>query len=256
MFRIGDMVKIIDGGYRYTTYTDWVKDNAPFYTHFYQPGEQLVQGDVGKVMKVAPHTREGDEILYLIAKSGRVALLEEKGLKKIELKDHFTKEDLQTGMVVKLRNEDTFLVLIKSIGFIYNYRGDSLLRHKSCGVLPLEDYDDNLRDSIDPDLDVIEVRRLETIEDIFEDYCYDDLEILWQRKKEKITCITGIKFGEEGESTWRAGDIVCNVGDVVLVETKNGRDYVKITSKFDSLVSDKYGRVIRRVHSMLKEEGF
>lgn len=143
------------------------------------------------------------------------------------LNNNFTKSDLKTGMVVQIKNKDTFLVLIDTIGYRYALKGESILNHKKETTLPLYEYNDKLQHNSNRNFDIIEVRKLSTVNDIFHDYNYDDLELLWERNK-PIRYISGFLFGDNIEFMWKSEDIECFVGDIVEVQTLDGLQLAKV----------------------------
>lgn len=133
------------------------------------------------------------------------------------LDKEFVKSDLETGMVAKARNGDVFLVLIDTIGFQHILRGESLLRYEDGTFLPLSEFNEGLEHESDGELDIVEVRRLDTINDMFEGYVYDELEVMWERRK-AVRYVNGFLFGDDTEYLWKSEHTQCFTDDIIEVK--------------------------------------
>lgn len=83
--KVGDMVKVVDNGQSYTTYTNWCYQNLPFnlvkqYAYHVTP----YMGTLGKVVCIAPHLdNNGVKVVAIQDNKNRIYLIKESGLKKV-----------------------------------------------------------------------------------------------------------------------------------------------------------------------------
>lgn len=224
-YNIGDKVKITDIGCRYSTYDSWVKIHAPHKINTYNK-RSIPNGAKAEVVARGKHSPNKDVNVYLIQSGDSSISISEEGIEP--LKDYFTKSDLKTGMVVKLRNGDTLLVLIDTIGLGSIYREESILLYEREQALKLSYYSQSLKYKTrsNNDYDIIEVRKLPCISNLFDGYNYSELEILWNAEDTKY--ILGVQFGSDTKCLWKSGGVKCNVGDIVEVETTYGKDIAKV----------------------------
>lgn len=83
--KVGDMVKVVDIGQSYTTYTDWCYKNLPFnFVKQYVYSATPYTGTVGKVVCIAPHLHAKNcKIVAIQDNKNRIYLIGESGLKKV-----------------------------------------------------------------------------------------------------------------------------------------------------------------------------
>lgn len=83
---VGDYVKVVNNGRRYSTYTEWVTKNTPEYAAYYAYNNSTPLSDEFlKVVAKAPHSlEEKDKTLFLIKNEadGACYLFAEEGLRK------------------------------------------------------------------------------------------------------------------------------------------------------------------------------
>lgn len=85
-FNVGDKVKIVDSGYGYTTYVDFITSVLPEKIKLWQKGRRIKNGDY-KVLASHIHTIIPDDgMLYIVEnlEGTEVYIIGEKGLKLVE----------------------------------------------------------------------------------------------------------------------------------------------------------------------------
>lgn len=88
VFNVGDFVRVVNKGYGYPLYKEWVEDNCPKYLEHWKEGKELKNGDTGTILHIAPHM-SGRDTLHLVRSGGSVYVM---GETSIELINSFTVE--------------------------------------------------------------------------------------------------------------------------------------------------------------------
>lgn len=82
--KVGDYVKVINGGYGYPTYPEWLYDKVDFNTmKNYKYGLRVPNGTVGKVIAIGEHKNWKEEMAAFNS-NGDVYIIGIKGLKKVK----------------------------------------------------------------------------------------------------------------------------------------------------------------------------
>jgi len=149
MFKVGDKVKVVDIGKSYTTYKDFIKENAPQLLNKWEYERCLPDGGSYEVKAIGKH-KWGNE-LAIIEQNNKVYIVDFKGL---ELVKQFTKSDLKDNHIIKARNGHKYVWS--------NYQNQNRLRA-------------DLRDSY-WDNDIIEVYEFETLVWKREEQILDEVE--------------------------------------------------------------------------------
>lgn len=86
MFNIGDTVIISDPGKGCPQYDEWIKQNAPYYSSLFIPGEDPNVGSRGIVVAKGVHGRMyGEKMTYLVkTEANNVYVILQDGLTKVE----------------------------------------------------------------------------------------------------------------------------------------------------------------------------
>ena len=95
MFKVGDKVKVVDEGKSYTTYKDFIKENAPQLLNKWERERGLPNGGIYEVKAIGKH-EYGNE-LAIIEQNNKVYIVDFEGL---ELVKPFTKSDLKDNHIV------------------------------------------------------------------------------------------------------------------------------------------------------------
>ncbi len=87
-FKVGDLVRVADGGQHYSTYAEWVEKNAPDALQEWETGRHYTVHNLeGRVVVAAPHggLSGSNDTLYLVrATDGSLFLIGEDGLGLVE----------------------------------------------------------------------------------------------------------------------------------------------------------------------------
>lgn len=149
----------------------------------------------------------------------------------------FTKDDLKTGMFVKLRN--------KKLGVIFN--DDIILKVGT--YMPLCDYDESLDCLSDTTYSIIEVRSGGVAHSCFE--CFDMMNLKYKRNPFTLDKIEDgdIVITKYSNSciTYTAEYKYCKVGTVLVSLDKN-HESAPINNFTEDLVHKRYGEVIIKVY--------
>lgn len=104
MFKVGDKVKVVDIGKSYTTYKDFIKENAPQLLNKWEYERALPVGGSYEVKAIGKHIF-GNE-LAIIEQNNKVYIVDFEGL---ELVKQFTKSDLKDNHIVVYRSGEKYL---------------------------------------------------------------------------------------------------------------------------------------------------
>lgn len=154
--------------------------------------------------------------------------------------------ELKTGMVVKIRNGDKFLVLKDTIGFRFGLKNETLLVHELKTVIPQYDYTFDLYSKVDKVYDIVEVKRLDIVVDMFQPFDYDELELLWERSP-TVEYVVANHFGKTKNYIWECGIDDIYAGDIIKVETSKGDKIVKVKRLFQTKADLQHKKVISKV---------
>ena len=82
---VGDYVRVIDDGENYTTYSEWIEKyiTEPSEKYRWDYGVSRYNGEVGKILFIAPHGCGHTNLAYVRMDNGRCYLIGVKGLEKI-----------------------------------------------------------------------------------------------------------------------------------------------------------------------------
>lgn len=80
----GDKVKVINSGETYSNYVGWVERNIkyPHVRYIWDYGKSVCKGDIGKVIKIAPHGNDTGVMLAYVEIRGRCYIIGVEGLEK------------------------------------------------------------------------------------------------------------------------------------------------------------------------------
>ena len=81
--KIGDTVKIVDCDHIYDLLQEWIEKNAPELIDRFESGGKVRNGEIGIVMTKALHL-VFDRMLYAVLINGKIRIMDEKGIKKVE----------------------------------------------------------------------------------------------------------------------------------------------------------------------------
>lgn len=81
--KIGDSVEVIDCGLWYSRYTEWIEKECPQLIDRFKSGGKVYNGEIGIVMTKAPHL-VFDRMLYAVLINGKIRIMGEKGIEKVE----------------------------------------------------------------------------------------------------------------------------------------------------------------------------
>lgn len=84
-FNVGDRVKIIDSGKKFSTYVEWFTKNAPELAGYYRFDSSAELDEEYKIRRIAPHLEHENKTLYAIQnpKTDYVYLIGEEGIEKV-----------------------------------------------------------------------------------------------------------------------------------------------------------------------------
>ena len=84
--KVGDWVEVVNNGYSYSTYPEWLYNKVKFeLVKYYHYGYCPKNGSIGKVVAIGQHENEVDgTIIAIHAKDGYVYIVGKDGLKKVK----------------------------------------------------------------------------------------------------------------------------------------------------------------------------
>lgn len=149
----------------------------------------------------------------------------------------FTKDDLKTGMFVKLKNE--------KLGIIFN--DDIILKVGT--YMPLCEYDESLECISDTTYSIIEVRSGGVVHSYFE--CFNQMDLKYKRNSFTLDNIEDgdivVTKCSNSYITYTAEYKYCKVGTILVSLDKN-YESIPINNFTEDLVDKRYGEVIIKVY--------
>lgn len=103
-FKVGDMVRVVDRGRRFSAYETFVKKHCPQLVTKFRPFNVLTNGEIGKVKAVARHLTEPNvygDILVILCREN-VFVIEDRGVEPItnDFSIHITSDGKTTTAVL------------------------------------------------------------------------------------------------------------------------------------------------------------
>jgi hypothetical protein len=95
MFKVGDVIEVIDRGQMYGSYREWANENDLI---GWEPDTELLKGDVGLVIRLSAHTAfPGDKLAgVLLDRIKKPIIINIKGIKKLTKKSMSNEKLLET----------------------------------------------------------------------------------------------------------------------------------------------------------------